>query len=204
MTDTLSLDTTVVDRWMQSGDYDYERELARSDHSAWQRLIDGINDFISRQLGLGHVDIDGTAVVIILGVILAFLLVAFIVVKRPALFFRDKATTNYEVEDDNIYGVDFEALIARAVGAQNWRQASRLCYLRLLRQLSDNGLIVWNISKTPTQFAREYNNSDFDRMTNLFLRIRYGGYATTRDDYELMDRLAAKVPTIATTTNHED
>lgn len=203
MTDTLSLDTTVVARWRQSGDYDYERELARSGHSAWQRLIDGVNDFLSQQLGLGHVNIDATAAIIILGVILATLLVAFIVVKRPALFFRNKTTTDYEVMDDNIYGVDFGAQIARAVATQNWRQASRLCYLRLLRQLSDNGLISWRISKTPTQFAREYSNPDFSRMTNLFLRIRYGGYDTTRDDYELMCRLADKVPT-TTTVSHED
>lgn len=204
MTDTLSLDTTVVGRWTESGDYDYERELARSGHNVWQRLIDGINDFLSQQLGLSNVNIDSTVIIIATGVVLAALLVAFIVVKRPALFFSNRATTGYEVEDDNIYGVDFDALIARAVAAENWRQASRFSYLRLLRQLSDNGLIVWNISKTPTQFAREYSNADFSQATNLFLRIRYGGYATTRSDYELMNRLATQVSTTITAASHED
>lgn len=204
MTDTLSLDTTVVGRWTESGDYDYERELARSGHNVWQRLIDAINDFLSQQLGLSNVNIDSTAIMIAVGVVLAALLVAFIVVKRPALFFSDKATADYEVEDDNIYGIDFDALTAQAVAAGNWRQASRLCYLRLLRQLSDNGLIVWNISKTPTQFAREYSNADFCRMTNLFLRIRYGGYATTRSDYEQMDSLATRISTTIIAASHED
>lgn len=204
MTDTLSLDTTIVSRWTQNGDYDYERELARSGHNAWQRLVDGINDFLSQQLGLSNVNIDSTVIIIIVGVVLAALLVAFIVVKRPKLFFSDKPATDYEVEDDNIYGIDFDTLIAQAIDAENWRQACRLSYLRLLRQLSDNGLITWQISKTPTQFAREYPNPDFSRMTNLFLRIRYGGYATTRSDYELMDRLATQTSTIITATSHED
>lgn len=47
--------------------------------------------------------------------------------------------------------------------------------------LSDHQLIDWQPFKTPTQYAHEWKNRDFRQITNLFIRVRYGGFEATEE-----------------------
>ena len=60
----------------------------------------------------------------------------------------------------------------------------RYVYLQTLRHLSDHALIDWMPQKTPTQYIREYPKDDFHRLTNLFLRVRYGNFEATPIMYD--------------------
>lgn len=192
--DTLQIDTAAVSAWRANSDFDYEREIARSGKSLWERWDDAVNEFLSKLFGNSLDNIEDWKIWVIIGAIVLIAVIAFIIIYKPKIFFRNKKSNiNYTATEDNIYGIDFDGEIANAVNKENWREAVRFTYLRLLRLLSDHNLIDWQIFKTPTQYTFEFANTDFRSITNLFLRVRYGGYEATRNDYALADSLSTKI-----------
>jgi hypothetical protein len=101
---------------------------------------------------------------------------AFNVIKRkPA-----SATVPYDVSVENIYAIDLDAEIEKAVGQQNYRFAVRLLYLKSLRQLADAGLIHWEINKTNAIYIDELANAEqriaFKMLTRQFEYVWYGEF----------------------------
>ena len=109
-------------------------------------------------------------------------LIAFILYRYQfKLFGRAGKVTNENDEEDNIYGVDFEAVYAKAMAQKDYYKAVRIVYLRTLRWLADHHKINWQLYKTPTQYTREFLSTDFQRMTNAFMRVRYGNYEASEE-----------------------
>lgn len=178
-TSHLRPDTALVRAFQQSGDYDYSKELFKGDFSIWSWLWDHVSRLIARVIrGVAHVGDVPLWVWVWLAVILLVVIVGVFVVRKRALFYRNRRVEEEEPdEDDNIYGVDFEAALAKALARKNWRGVVRLHYLQTLKALADGGRIDWRPSKTPTQYTREVTAVPFREMTRLFLRVRYGGFA---------------------------
>ena len=105
---------------------------------------------------------------------------------------RNSRDAKEEDNDGNetIYGIDFDAEIAKALAASNYRQAVRYLYLKTLRRLSDAGHINWQPSKTPSQYVYEVQRDEFRQLTQHFLRVRYGNFEATRELYDEMLRLS--------------
>ena len=116
----------------------------------------------------------------------------YIFFRHPNLFRRKSVSSQlkYEVTEDTIYGIDFKQEIEKALASQNYREAARLIYLQKLRELSDANRIEWRLYKTPTQYTREETSDNFRKLTNHFLRIRYGNFNTTEALCREMVRLA--------------
>ena len=79
----------------------------------------------------------------------------------------------YIVQEDTIYGVNFDAEIAKAQRAGDYRQAVRLVYLQTLLYLQNASLIDWQPSKTPVQYMRQVNSPAFTAMSHHFIRVRF-------------------------------
>lgn len=176
-TDTLVVDTARLAAWKADADFDYAREFVQSDTSVIDWLLMTLNHWMWKTL---HISFDSQAADILwtcVGLAVVVSIVAVLVYRHPQLFHRSgRRPIDYEVEEDNIYGVDFEADIAAALQRANYYAATRLVYLQTLRRLSDGGCVVWMPSKTPSQYAREWSSDDFRWLSQQFLRIRYGGY----------------------------
>ena len=69
-----------------------------------------------------------------------FVLVVYLIYRyKPGLFgFEGCTSMEYTVTEDTIYGIDFDAEIARALALGNYNEAARMVYLQTLRWLSDN------------------------------------------------------------------
>lgn len=192
--DTLQIDTAAVSAWRANSDYDYEREFARSGDSLWDRLWDAIRNAFDSAFGKTFDNMPDWAIWAIIGGLALIVVVVLIFIYKPKIFFRNrKSKLDYSVTEDNIYGVDFEKEINKAVAGKNWREAVRLTYLRTLRLLSDNKLIDWQIFKTPTQYTREFRFGRFIMLSNLFLRVRYGSSKAIEADYVQATTLAENV-----------
>jgi hypothetical protein len=101
----------------------------------------------------------------------------FIWKNRVGLFSpRDVGLKAQDITEDDINEVDFDQLIAEAENRGDYLALCRLRYLQTLKAASDASLVSWRRYKTPTQYAQEWQDSDFGVMTNHFLRIRYGHY----------------------------
>ena len=132
-------------------------------------------------------------IIFFIAVILSILF--FLYKKRPELFLREKknAPLPYNIEEENIHGIDFNTEIFMALDSGDYRLAIRLLYLQTLRFLSDGKLIEWQIHKTPTEYLYEIKNKEmkplFFELTNRFLQVRYGNYKASNELYETMHEI---------------
>ena len=88
------------------------------------------------------------------------------------------AALSYDVQDEDIHGLDFNALLANAEMAGNYRLAVRLGYLHVLKQLTDQGLIRWQPDKTNHDYLFELPAGPlpaaFRELTRQFDYVWYG------------------------------
>lgn len=194
-TDTLQLDTALINAWRNDPRYDYDRELAGGSQNLLEWLSGCISDWFREQLGM-IVDSKATEFVLVcLGVLFLLVVVWLVIRRRHAVIggMGETGALNYELEEDTIYGIDFAADTAQMVAEGNWRQAVRLVYLHTLKQLSDGSRIDWQPSKTPAQYVVEVGSEPFAALTRHFVRVRYGNFGADEQLFHEMQRLQALV-----------
>lgn len=193
LSDTLSCDSALLHQYRADEAYNYARELQAPELDWWDWLMSKIGEFLSDLFSIqGKGDFR---IVIYIVIALAFIaLIAFILYRYHfKLFGRTGKVTNENDEEDNIYGVDFDAVYAKAMAQKDYYKAVRIVYLRTLRWLSDGNKISWQLYKTPTQYTREYLSVEFERMTTAFMRVRYGNYQASEELVELLLDLESKI-----------
>jgi hypothetical protein len=88
----------------------------------------------------------------------------------------------------NLEETELLPFIRQAIEQNNYALAVRLYYLEILKQLSGDRAIVWRKNKTNRQYLQEMATSprlvEFRMLTLIFERIRYGGQALTRLQFE--------------------
>lgn len=179
-TDTLMVDTARLHVWLQDADYGYDRELMSYHKSLTEWLTEQIDNFLRNIFGSDFYQTYGDDLWIVLGLVVLLVVSLFAVLRYRGVFGGSgRQDMEYEVTADTIYGVDFDQAIAQAWARKDYRDTLRLLYLQTLKQLSDHHHIQWQPFKTPTQYAYEYPNADFRKMTNLFIRVRYGNFEAT-------------------------
>ena len=129
---------------------------------------------------------------IILGVFLLSLVV-YVLFRNGVFSFSEKLKEKPLDTEDNIYEIDYDSEMADAVSNEDYPAVVRLLYLSTLRKLDEGGKIVWRISKTPSQFAAEVNDTAFTQMTHHFLRVRYGRFPATKEMCDEMTQLSSQV-----------
>ena len=120
----------------------------------------------------------------LLGLLLLLLLVWVIRHMKDGRVKRKKTVEAEEETPVDIYAVDRpQEELDRAVSAKDWAQAVRMTYILTLRHLHEEGRIEWLPNKTPLDFLRAVGMMPFLQLTNAFLRVRFGKYPATEDDW---------------------
>lgn len=191
MSDTLQLDTELLTALQQDPQYDYDRELIGGGESLleWLRrvLIEWANEYLHMVLE----DDVANYILIGIGVVVVLFLACLYWRLRPKLFLRGgkEEELAYDVQEDTIYGVDFEKEIGRALQTSDYRQAVRFVYLQTLLHLQNAERIDWQPSKTPVQYMRQVNLPAFTAMTHHFINVRYGNFEATKELFDEMKAL---------------
>lgn len=116
----------------------------------------------------------------VLAVILVYAVLKLLQVDVTGIFGRKprRAPLPYDVAGENIHDVDFPGRIAAAEAAGDFRLATRLGYLAVLKTLSDHNLISWQPDKTNLTYLYELNTSplrdSFREATRQFEYVWYG------------------------------
>lgn len=193
-TDTLVCDTAQIAVWQSDSSYDYNRELIAPDINIFEWLFKRFGEFLRKIFGSRFAEEYVGIILVCIALLILILIVWFIYKKRPELFmFSRKNALTYTVEEDTIYGIDFQGGIANALARQDYRETIRLLYLQTLKQLSDSGCIDWKFYKTPTQYINEVKSPVFRQLTNHFLRVRYGNFEATEALYHTMRSLQEEI-----------
>lgn len=190
--DSLSIDTLTLHSFQQNPDFDYEKEWFLQDDSLVDWIVRQLEELFTSFLNSRAYQWMGPKFWLIMGLLFLIGIALYIFFRHPNLFRRKSVSSQlkYEVTEDTIYGIDFKQEIEKALASQNYREAARLIYLQKLRELSDANRIEWRLYKTPTQYTREETSDNFRKLTNHFLRIRYGNFNTTEALCKEMIRLA--------------
>lgn len=101
---------------------------------------------------------------------------------------KSQKTNNvYNEVVENIFEIDFDAEIEKAISKNNFRLAVRMHYLKCLKQMSDKGLINWQENKTNANYLTELTNTDqkqlFSLLTKQFEYVWYGNFLIDKDGY---------------------
>lgn len=177
--DTLAIDTLTLSKWREQPEFDYTSEFKGADFSFTDWLQMQAERLLRQFFGN---DIPQELWYVLCAATL-MAVAALVVYYEPGLFtFRRKVERpGHDADDDNIYGRDFAAETSAAMRSGNYRRAVRIIYLHTLRMLNDAQCIAWQPSKTPTGYAREWRDGRFAHMTDVFMRVRYGGFDASRD-----------------------
>jgi hypothetical protein len=109
---------------------------------------------------------------------------------NEGLFGKDnrEGDTGYSVSDENIHEINFEEAIRESVSQRNFRLAVRLLYLQSLKNLTDQGLIKWQINKTNIIYAQELDDRPFRHLfralTSQFENNWYGKVPIDEKEFE--------------------
>lgn len=130
--------------------------------------------------------------ILLIGGVVA-LIIWFFVSGNMRLFRRKSAAVaNDEAiqDNENIYELDFEKEISKAVNENNFRLATRMLYLQLLRNLADRELIQYSHEKTNRNYLFQLSGTshykDFFRLTRHFEYVWYGKFSLSKDQFELV------------------
>lgn len=182
--DTLVCDTARIAVWQSDPAYNYNSELVTPDLDLMGWVGMWVRKFMRHIFGSQFAE-EYTGIVLAgVAIVIFLLLIWFLYKKRPELFMwmRDNHLP-YTIQEDTIYGIDFQSVISLALSRNDFREAIRLLYLQTLKQLSDEDRINWQPYKTPTEYIYEIKletlRVPFRQLTNSFLRVRYGNFEAT-------------------------
>lgn len=129
------------------------------------------------------------AYVCIIGVIIFILYAAAKNIKpgSPRRTITEAADTSAHVE--NIEDLDVNSLLHKTIAEGNFRLALRLYFLGLLKELNQQGVIVWKKDKTNHDYLSELSGKDFyydevRKLTLAYEQVWYGEHRLTTELYQ--------------------
>lgn len=197
-TDTLIYDAAKIAEYQADKRFDYNSQLGTPEINFGEIIFRWLSRFFNRFVDIETADTFTTWFLVVFFIVVVGLIVFFVYKKRPELFLREKKQPiRYEVEEETIYGIDFEKELSAALSAGNFRAAIRMLYLQTLRFLSDRQFIDWQIYKSPAEYIYELKPTDlkapFRIFTNHFLQVRYGNFKASRELFDVMKELGDRL-----------
>ena len=103
-------------------------------------------------------------------------------------------TAPAEVAAENIFDMDFDSRVAAALATQDYRLATRLLFLRLLRTMADRNIITYSIEKTNFDYLFELSGSqyfnNFSALAKGYEYVWYGNFTIQESQFaQLRQRL---------------
>ncbi len=112
-----------------------------------------------------------------------------------------KSAGSFKLDDATLLAEsDLDSLLKQALSEENYRQAIRLNYLKILKKLMDKQLIHWRAEKTNSDYINELPlgqlKLQFGQLTRSYNYIWYGNqpvdsdaYLSAESSFQQMDRL---------------
>lgn len=189
------IDPERLEKIRRNADYRYEERITFELWDWLGKIGEHIRRALSRFFDF-DISLPRTGVSHIVFLILAFtaaFAVVFIIFRGNwiRIFSRKRFSANrphYSVFEENIHEMNFADEIEAAIRSGNLRKATRLFYLRALKELSDAGILVWQINKTNSDYLQEIKDPvlrrDFAFLCTAFEYIWYGEFQPSDALYE--------------------
>lgn len=172
---------------------EFQYEPVLKDTSRWDNFKAWLAYWLDRIFSFGgkgnssvwDIVIKTIAILIVLFVV--YLIVKAIINKEGGWIFgksSKRKITATEFSEEDIHSIDFRTIIDKSKAANNHRLSIRYYYLWLLKRMSDNGVIEWDIEKTNSDYLYEIKRTalkeDFQYLSYIYDYSWYGEF--TIDD----------------------
>lgn len=130
---------------------------------------------------------------IIIGGFITFL-VLYLQNSNAGLFRKSTSIAEAEIDVDtgDIFSINYQKEIDKAVAMNNYRLAVRLMFLRLLRNLSDKNIIQYQQDNTNFDYMMQLRSSnlypDFFRLTRNYEYSWYGQFDVDNEKYSIIKK----------------
>lgn len=130
--------------------------------------------------------------IVVVGGFITFIII-FLSNSNVGIFRKSRSieeTEQYETDLDDIFAINYQQELDKAVSSENYRLGVRLLYLRLLRNLADRNIIDYKQDRTNFDYlmqlqpTRYYN--DFFRLTRHYEYSWYGQFSLARDKFGII------------------
>ncbi|POY41110.1 DUF4129 domain-containing protein [Flavobacterium alvei] len=165
-------------------------EFKTPEKNAWDRFKEWLSDFFKNlfrftdnKTATNFVDILLRVIAILIVVVVIYMIVKALMNKEGQWIFgknSDKKIINYDEIEKNLHLVDFEKLIQNSLKSDEKRLTIRYYYLWLLKKMSNNQIIEWDVEKTNSDYLYEIKDEaqkeDFAYLSYLYNNIWYGEF----------------------------
>ena len=165
-------------------------EFKTPEKNAWDRFKEWLANFFKNifkftdsKSANDFVDILLRVIAILIVLSVIYMIVKSIMNKEGQWVFgknSDKRIINYDEIEKNLHKVDFEKLIQKSLESGENRLTIRYYYLWLLKKMSENHLIEWDVEKTNSDYLYEIKDEaqkeDFAYLSYLYNNIWYGEF----------------------------
>ncbi len=120
------------------------------------------------------------------------ILILYLYNSNAGLFRKSRNITDDEadMETSDIFAINYEKEIDKAVGVNNYRLAVRLMFLRLLRNLSDRNIIQYKQDSTNFDYMMQLHSTKmyphFFRITRNYEYSWYGQFDIDKEKYTVI------------------
>ena len=183
-----------ISEFKRDSDFNYGQS-PRLKLNLWQKILQWLSDLIYR---FSNIPGGGRWLKILFYVIIgAIILYAILRLAKTDIskaFYRssDRGNLEFNVVDEDIHQMDFEALIADAIDQKEYKKAIRLYYLYALKKLADQDLIQWQPGKTNLEYQQELEFRELrPSFGDLSYYFNYAWYGDFPVNQSLFDQVKA-------------
>ncbi|WP_281337322.1 DUF4129 domain-containing protein [Flavobacterium eburneipallidum] len=165
-------------------------EFKTPEKNAWDRFLEWLASifknlfrFTSDENAMDFVVILLKTIAVLIVIFVIYLIVKAFINKEGQWIFgksSDKKIIHYDEIEKNLHLVDFEKLIQNSLQSGENRLTIRYYYLWLLKKMSENQIIVWDVEKTNSDYLYEIKNptqkEEFEYLSYLYNYIWYGEF----------------------------
>lgn len=184
------LSATAINKYKSDPAFQYDIAVERPRswwERFWNRFWERIGNMLSSEGGIRATEIILIALSII---ILVCFIVILLGMGKGGLFGKknNDDPLDYSVAEDDIHAINFDAALELAINNKNFRFAVRLLYLQTLKNLTDAGVINWQVNKTNIAYLNELNGKtyqpDFRKLTLQFESNWYGDLPIDANEFQ--------------------
>lgn len=164
-------------------EFDYSSQAGQA-QNLFKRFLRWFFGWIDESFGINippyTLEIIEYLIYILMGGLIIYLFVRFLSGEKLSAIFTKQATSILDINlsEEHIENVDLDALIKSALEEKDYRLAVRYHYLRILKLLSQKGIIDWHFEKTNSDYQYEIEaqgiKSGFRDVSYLYDHIWYG------------------------------
>jgi len=184
-------ETKSLEKYKTNKEFDYIDEVSKQEPTFLERVLNWLARQFLRFLewlfrvkyAKGILATILTALPYVVAAIVLFLLIKFFVktkIKSAISLTKNNSIINFIEDEKLLQNADLEVYIQKAIDDKDYRLAVRFLYLKILKQLTNKKLVVWEIQKTNEDYTNEIIEKQlkksFENITRLYDFVWYGNF----------------------------